>query len=116
MTLTLRRAAMGRLLLFAVLPACLSACGLYHRPNADEREARSDCDAQADRIYAARHRDELSQGLRQTDSPYSANTLPSNPNAGLSDRYEQENLVDSCLTQKGVGGSANPSPEAPIKQ
>jgi hypothetical protein len=90
--------------LLGLAPA-LGGCGLYTRPTAEDREARHDCDAEADRIFAARNRYQLSE-RNSTDTPYSGNTLPSNPTAGLSDQYERDTLVDNCLNHSAAGEPA----------
>ena len=87
------------LMLLAALPA-LGGCGLYTRPTAEDREARRDCDAEADRVFAARNRYQLSE-RSSVDSPYAGNTLPSNPSDGLADQYTEDKLVDSCLARGG---------------
>jgi hypothetical protein len=85
----------------ALAPA-LGGCGLYTRPTAEEQDTRSDCNAEADRIFAAQNRYQLSE-RNSTDTPYAGNTLPSNPTAGLSDQYAQDKLVDNCLRRGGAG-------------
>jgi hypothetical protein len=97
--------------LLAVAPA-LSGCGLYPKVSAEDREAQADCDAESDRIFAARNRDQISE-RDATDTPYSGNTLPANPTAGLSDQYERDRLVDACLAHSGAGApAATPAPDA----
>ena len=103
---TRRKAALtmaATLMLLSALPA-LSGCGLYTRPSAEDREARRDCDAEADRVFAARNRYQLSE-RSSIDSPFAGNTLPANPSDGLADQYTQDRLVDSCLAR---GGPASP--------
>jgi hypothetical protein len=112
-----RHALLARLGL-AVLPllpaASLGGCGLANRPaSAEDRDARRDCDAEADRIYAVRNRYQVSE-RDGSDTPNSGNTLPFNPTAGLSDQYEQDKLVDSCLAHHGESQAASPTaPAAP---
>jgi hypothetical protein len=93
------------LALLSIMP-WLTGCGLYTRPTSEDREARQDCDAEADRVFAARNRYQLSE-RSSADSPYSGNTLPSNPTTGLSDQYAQDRLVDTCLAR---GGANSPGP------
>ncbi len=101
------RAVLPMLGLLAAAP-CLAGCGLYNRPTSEDQEARRDCDAESDRIFAARNRYQMSE-RDGSDTPYSANTLPSNPTAGLSDQYEQDKLVDACLAHSGAGTPAAPA-------
>jgi hypothetical protein len=89
----------------------LTGCGLYQRPTSDDREAQADCSREADRIFSAQHRELLSEH-GNLDAPNAANTLPSNPSAGLSDRYQQDQLYDSCLA-RSAAGSPNPTPASP---
>jgi hypothetical protein len=97
--------------LLALAPA-LGGCGLYQRPSAEDQEARSDCDAEADRIFAAQNRYQLSE-RNATDTPYAGNTLPSNPTAGLSDQYARDKLVDACLRHTSAGPQAAGTAPAP---
>jgi hypothetical protein len=97
--------------LLALAPT-LSSCGLYPKVSAEDREAQADCDAESDRIFAARNRDQMSE-RDSTDTPYAGNTLPSNPTAGLSDQYERDRLVDACLSHSGAGAPA-PTPAATL--
>ncbi len=103
----LDRVVLPLLALLLTAPA-LSGCGMYTRPTSEDREARQDCNAEADRVYAARNRYQLSE-RNSADSPYAGNTLPSNPTAGLSDQYAQDRLVDNCLARGGVD-SPGPAP------
>jgi hypothetical protein len=90
--------------LLALAPT-LNGCGLYPKVSAEDREAQADCDAESDRIFATRNRDQMSE-RDSTDTPYAGNTLPSNPTAGLSDQYERDRLVDACLSHSGAGAPA----------
>ena len=104
------RLALPALVLLSGAPA-LTGCGLYTRPTAEDRESRRDCDAESDRIFAARNRYQISE-RDSSDTPYSGNTLPSNPTAGLSDQYEQDKLVDECLRHSGANAEAGGAPAA----
>ena len=103
----------GSGLMLLALASSLGACSFGGPPpTAADRETRRDCDAEADRIFAARNRYQISE-RDQTDTPYAGNTLPSNPTAGLSDQYEQDRLVDSCLAHGGAGRPSGVSPAGP---
>jgi hypothetical protein len=98
--------AVPGLALLTLAPA-LGACAFGGPPpSAEDRDTRRDCNAEADRIYAAQNRYQMSE-RDQSDSPYAGNTLPSNPTAGLSDQYEQDKLVDSCLARGGAGSPSS---------
>ncbi len=92
-----------------VLPACLAGCG-YTPPRSSERlEELASCRSQANRVYAAQNRDQLSQ--RDTSSaPFSGNTLPVDPTRGLYSRYSYEQLQEDCLS--GAGAPSSTGPEA----
>jgi hypothetical protein len=83
----------------------LAGCGAFPQLNQEDRDATAACKVDADRIYAARNRDELAE-RPASNAPYSADTLPSNPTAGLSDKYEQDQLMDTCLARSGAGNPA----------
>ena len=91
------------LLLLSALPV-LSGCGLYTKPSSEDQETRRDCDTEADRVFAARNRYQLSE-RSSADTPNGGNTLPYNVTAGLSDQYAQDKLVDNCLSR---GGPSSP--------
>ena len=95
------------LLMLSALPV-LGGCGLYTKPTSDDREARQDCDAEADRVFAARNRYQLSE-RSSADSPYSGNSLPPNPSSGLADQYAQDRLVDNCLARGGPVSPGTPT-------
>jgi hypothetical protein len=96
------RCALPGLALMSLTPALCACTFGAPPPSAEDRETRRDCDAEADRIFAARNRYQISE-RDQSDTPYAGNTLPSNPTAGLSDQYEQDRLVDACLAHGGAG-------------
>jgi hypothetical protein len=83
-----------RIALVCLLP--LGACGLSAPMNAEDRAALDTCRSDAERQFNAQHREILSE-RDGTDSPFSGDTLPVNPNRGLSDQYEHEQMVDHCL-------------------
>ena len=103
------RAALTLLATWPLLP--LAGCGLYTRPTAEDQEVRRGCDAESDRIFAARNRDQISE-RSFADSPNAENPLPFNPPAGLADQYEQDRLVDACLARNGAaaGGTVDSQP------
>jgi predicted small lipoprotein YifL len=80
--------------LAALLP--LAGCGFSGPMNTEDRAALDTCRSDAERQFNAQHREQLSQ-RDSTDSPFSGDSLPSDPNRGLSDRYEHEQMVDHCL-------------------
>jgi hypothetical protein len=103
----LRDTALPTLLPILLLAASLGGCNTYQRFTPEDREALATCNTDADRQFAARHRDLISE-RDGSASPLSGNTLPYNPNAGLSDEYEQQQLVDSCLARSAAGAAVVP--------
>ena len=99
-------------LLILTLAGSLGGCGLYHPMSTEDREATATCNAEVDRVFAAQNRYQLSE-RDSSDSPYAGSSLPNNPSTGLSDRYQQDQMVDKCLARSGGGESAAPS--APVK-
>ena len=100
------RTAVPALVLLAMV-GTLPGCGLYQVPTREDREAGAACRSEADRVFAARNRYLLSE-RDSSDSPFSGNTLAYNPNAGLSDQYEQQQLQDTCLARSAAGPAAVP--------
>ncbi len=90
-----------------LLVTSLGGCGLYHPLNKEDREAVADCTQDADRQFEARNRYQLSE-RDGSDSPFSANTLAVNPNAHLSDQYDEQQLVDKCLARGSAGPDVVP--------
>jgi hypothetical protein len=96
----------GAPLLAVLALGSLAGCGLYQPVTSEDREAASACNAEADRVFAAQNRYQLSE-RDQSNAPYAGNTLPSNPTAGLSDRYEEGQYVDHCLARSAAGAPAS---------
>ncbi len=90
-----------------LLAAALGACGVYQTPTREDKEALATCRSEADRVFAARNRYLLSE-RDGSASPFSGNTLAYNPNAGLSDQYEQQQLQDTCLARSAGGPAVVP--------
>jgi hypothetical protein len=101
------RALLGFLALSAPALPGLGGCGLYQPVTAEDRDALASCKADADRVYAARNRYQLSE-RDQTGVPNGGSALGGNPSAGLPDEYEQKQMVDTCLARSGAGAPAQP--------
>ena len=102
-----RRSAGLAVLLLALLPA--AGCSLYTPMAPEERTVLDTCRSDAERVFNTQHREQLSE-RDSTDSPFSGNTLPSDPNRGLSDQYEHEQMVDNCMRgNSGPSGRATPT-------
>ena len=115
-----RRFAIGAACRIFIVPlliatsVSLGGCGLYHPVTAEDRDATATCNAEVDRVFAAQNRYQLSE-RDQSNSPYSADTLPNNPSAGLSDRYQQDQMVDKCLARSAGGVPASEPVTSPAK-
>jgi hypothetical protein len=73
----------------------------------DDRDAVTSCRKDADRQFAAQNRYLLSERGDQS-APLSGNSLPYNPNAGLSDQYQADQLTDACLARSAAGPAVVP--------
>jgi hypothetical protein len=93
----------------ATLP--LAGCGAFPGPQApQDRETLQDCRADAERVYAAQNRYQLSE-QNNRDTPFSGNGQPATPSDGLADQYAHANRVDDCVRHGGVVDTpAEPAP------
>ncbi len=103
-------------LALAALPLVfLSGCG-FPAPLSDaQRDANQDCRADANRIYNAQNRYQLSERDAR-DTPFSGSTPPPLPSDGLSDQYGFDQMVDACEKRSEavpVTGAANPPTQEP---
>ncbi len=99
----------------ATLP-CLCLAGLaacqFPAPSSEQLQARAVCRQEANRIYAAQNRAQLSQ--RDTSyAPFSANTLPSDPTRGLYSQYGYQQIEDQCLNGRNTAPSSTGPAGAP---
>jgi hypothetical protein len=87
------------LLAIAVLPTLfLAGCGFSPPQSETQRDAQASCREDANRIYNAQNRYQLSE-RPSPDTPYSGSTPPPLPGDGLSDRYAFDNMVSNCLNR-----------------
>jgi len=93
-------------LCLAAAPA-LSACGFSPPLSETQRAAIDSCRSDADRIYNAQNRAQLSE--RDTrDTPFSATAAPTESDS-LSDQYGHDQLVSDCVNRSAavpVSGAA----------
>ncbi len=88
----------------AVLMAALgllAGCGFSPPLSAADRNTLESCRTDADRVYNAQNRAQLSERESQ-DSPFSGESQRSSPSDGLADRYSHERTVDDCVRHGGV--------------
>ena len=74
----------------------LSGCGFSPPLSEAQRDAQQSCREDANRIYNAQNRYQLSE-RSSPDSPYSGATPPPLPGDGLSDQYGFDKMVSTCL-------------------
>jgi hypothetical protein len=104
--------ALFRLLPAATVLATLAGCGAFYHPvSSEDREAVATCRADADRVFAAQNRYMISE-RDQSAAPFGGNQLPPNPSTGLSDQYQQDQMVDKCLARSAASA---PSDTPPVK-
>jgi hypothetical protein len=73
-----------------------AGCTFPTQRQSDNQEAVEGCRAEADRVYDAQNRYQLSE-RDSSDSPNSGSGTTGDPAAGLADRYSHERMVDNCL-------------------
>jgi len=95
------------LVLLALLAAVTGCGALDQRESPENRAALKDCRAEADRVFDAQNRYQMSE-RDSSSTPYSGNALPNDLGAGLSDRYARDKMVDSCLA-RGATDTGTPS-------
>jgi hypothetical protein len=93
MSFSTRHAARALLLLSGL---ALSGCGFSPPLSEGQREAQQSCREDANRIYNAQNRAQLSE-RSSPDTPYSGATPPPLPGDGLSEQYGFDQMVRSCL-------------------
>jgi hypothetical protein len=93
MSFSNRRAAQALLLLSGL---ALSGCGFSPPLSEGQREAQQSCREDANRIYNAQNRAQLSE-RSSPDTPYSGATPPPLPGDGLSEQYGFDQMVSRCL-------------------
>jgi hypothetical protein len=76
----------------------LSGCGFSPPLSDGQREAQQSCREDANRIYNAQNRVQLSE-RSSPDSPFSGATPPPLPGDGLSEQYGFDKMVSTCLNR-----------------
>lgn len=104
------KAGVGGLALCAVL---ISGCGFSPPQSAQDREALQSCRSDADRVYDAQNRYQLSE-RDSRDTPFSGGGQVASPSDGLADQYSHERMVESCLHNgSNTAETAPPATSAP---
>jgi len=87
----------------------LAGCGFPPPQSETERAASDGCRDDANRIYNAQNRYQLSERA-SPDTPFSGSTPPPLPSDGLSDKYGYDQMVSNCLRRSEavpVSGQTN---------
>ena len=101
---------MNRLSFLLSAAALLASCqqSPVPKPRADAA-AVADCRAQADRVYAAQNRADLSR-RDDLDNPFAAGYVSGIVTRGLGSQYQRDNLVESCLNANAGGAASSGTP------
>ena len=84
------------------LPGTIGACSAPPpRSSNSDQQAIAGCRAEADRVYNAQNRYQLSE-RDSRDTPNSGSGTTENPAAGLSDLYSHDQMVDDCLNHSAA--------------
>ena len=96
----------------ALLAACLVGLGGCAFPGPEtkaDRETLQSCRAEADRVYDAQNRYQLSE-RDMHDTPFSGSGQPTTPSDGLADQYAHENRVEDCVRHGDATAETAPPP------
>jgi len=93
-------------LLFLPLLA-LAGCAFGAPQSVTDRDTRAACRQQAEAQYRLRHRDDI-YAISNQGAPSSGAVGVTLPTAGLADRFEQENMVETCVHNTGTGTALRP--------
>jgi hypothetical protein len=104
---SLARAACALLLL---LCAGIGGCGFSPPLSPADRATLDTCRGNADRVYNAQNRAQLSQ-RDSRDSPFSGSGQAGSPSDGLADQYSHENMVDDCVRHGAMEPGDSPAPK-----
>ena len=84
---------------FLLLPGlALAGCGFSPPLSAGQRDAQQGCREDANRVYNAQNRYQLSE-RSSPDAPFSGATPPPLPGDGLSEQYGFDQMVSTCLNR-----------------
>jgi len=103
------RIVLGLAVLGLALPG-LGGCAFSGPSSPQDREVLASCRAEADRVYNAQNRYQLSE-RDSRDTPFSGSGQPTSPSDGLADQYTHERRVDDCV-RHGDAGDSVPSPNS----
>jgi hypothetical protein len=87
------------ILCLAGLP--LAGCAFPGPLSESQRDALASCRSDADRVYNAQNRYQLSE-RSSIDSPFSGGTQPDTPSDQLSNQYSHDEMVSDCLKRSNA--------------
>jgi hypothetical protein len=99
-----------------VLMAAVLLAGCAAQPmSVTQRDTMQACRDHADAVYDRLNRGDI-YSIPQNGLPYSDNGLVGDPNAGLRQQYENDEMIDRCMRDTGagtltVGPSGNTTPK-----
>jgi len=85
----------------------LAGCAFGAPQSVTDRDTRAACRQQAEAQYRLRHRDDI-YAISNQGAPSSGAVGVTLPTAGLADRFEQENMVETCVHNTGTGTALRP--------
>ncbi|MDE2006874.1 MAG: hypothetical protein KGI51_09935 [Rhodospirillales bacterium] len=103
----MRRLPPPRLAPLWLATALLAGCAFGTPQSATDRDTVAACRRQAEATYRIRHRDDLYR-RGNDDAPASGAVGLQLPTAGLADRFEQENAIQTCVHDTGTGTALHP--------
>ena len=89
------------------LVLALAGCAFGAPQSVTDRDTRAACRQQAEAQYRLRHRDDI-YAISNQGAPSSGAVGVTLPTAGLADRFEQENMVETCVHNTGTGTALRP--------
>ena len=91
----------------------LDGCAFPGPESKADRETLQSCRAEADRVYDAQNRYQLSE-RDMHDTPFSGSGQPTTPSDGLADQYSHEVRVEDCVRHgDATAETAKPPTTAP---
>ena len=87
----------------------VSGCAFPGPESKADRETLASCRAEADRVYDAQNRYQLSE-RDMRDTPFSGSGQPTTPSDGLADQYSHEVRVEDCVRHGDATAETAPPP------
>ena len=97
--------------ILVLAPLLLAGCGSASPQSSSDRAVTAACRADADRVYAAQNRQELSY-RDERDTPFAARYDSGIVSAGLGQLYGRDNQMSACVRANSKPGDV-PTPPDP---